>query len=109
VISRRASQAAGFVTGLPEGIADDRAANDALAQASSVGLLRRQQEELFDFRYYWDSPGEAKEYIDEEWEGFVGIEPDVWKGIRHHWALADADARVCVRLSMLITRWKKLV
>jgi hypothetical protein len=108
VVSRRARQSAGTVTGLSQGLADDAAANEAMEHALSEGLLRREREELFDFLYYWDSPGEMKKYVDEEWDDFVSIEPDVWKSVRHHWALADADARVCVRLSMLITCWKKV-
>jgi hypothetical protein len=108
VVCRRQQDAVGNVTGLPEGIADDTAANEAMARAASSGLLQREQEELFDFHYYWNSPGEAQEYIDEEWADFVSIGAEVWKEVRRRWAIADADARVSVRLKMLITRWKKL-
>jgi hypothetical protein len=108
VVSRRQRHAVGNVTGVPEGIADDTAANQAMERAASSGLLQREHEELFDFHYYWNSPGEAQEYIDEEWADFVSIGAEVWKEVRHRWAIADADARVSVRLKMLITRWKKL-
>jgi hypothetical protein len=108
LVSQQGRQAVGKVTGVAESIADDAAANEAMEKAASEGLLRREQEELFDFDYYWNSPGEMKEYMDEEWDDFAGIEPEVWKELRRRWALADADARVSVRLAMLITRWKKL-
>jgi hypothetical protein len=108
VISGRARQQAGNVTGVPSSVSADAAANRAMEQASAEGLVRREREELFDFSYYWDSPGEMKEFVDEEWDDFVTIEPDVWQGIRHHWTLADADARVRVRLSVLISRWQKV-
>jgi hypothetical protein len=108
VVSRRQRYTVGNVTGVAEGIADDSAANEAMERAASERLLQREQEELFDFHYYWNSPGEAQEYIDEEWSEFVGIGAEVWKEVRRHWAVADADARVSVRLKMLITRWKKL-
>jgi hypothetical protein len=108
VISQRERRAVGSVAGVAEGVADDIAANEAMGQAESKGLLRREQEELFDFYYYWNSPGEAQEYIEEEWSDFATVGADIWKEVRGHWALADADARVGIRLSMLITRWKKL-
>ena len=108
VVTRQQRHAVGNVTGVQEGIADDTAANQAMERAASEGLLQREQEELFDFRYYWNSPGEAQEYVDEEWADFCSLGADVWKEARRQWALADADARVSVRLKMLITRWKKL-
>ena len=108
VVSRRQRHTIGQVTGVDEGIADDNAANEAMKTAAAGGLLQREQEELFDFHYYWDSPSEAREYIDEEWSDFVRIGAEVWEEVRRHWAVADADARVSVRLKMLITRWKKL-
>jgi hypothetical protein len=108
VISRGQRDIVGDVKSVAEGIADDAAANEAMETASSEGWLGREQEDLFDFRYYWNSPGEMKEYMDEEWDDFAAVEADVWQAVRRRWALADADARVSVRLKMLITRWKKL-
>ena len=108
VVSRRQSQAVGNVTGVAEGFADDTAANEAMGTAASEGLLEREQEELFDFRYYWNSPVEAQQYIEEEWADFASLGEEIWKEVRRHWAIADADAKVSVRLKMLITRWKKL-
>jgi hypothetical protein len=107
VVSRGQRRAVGYVTGMAEGIADDTAANEAMAKAAADGLLRREREERFDFCYYWNSPGEMQEYIDEEWADFVKVEADTAKAARRLWAVAEADARVSVRLSMLITRWSK--
>ena len=108
VVSRGRRHAAGYVTGVAEGIADDTAANEAMAKAAGEGLLRRERHELFDFCYYWNSPGEMQEYIDEEWADFVKVDADTATAVRRLWAVAEADARVSVRLTMLITRWIKL-
>jgi hypothetical protein len=107
VVSRGQRHAVGYVTGVAEGIADDTAANQAMEKAAIDGLLRRRREELFDFCYYWNSPGEMQEYIDDEWADFVKVEAGTATAARRLWAVAEADARVSVRLSMLITRWTK--
>ena len=108
VVSASERKHAGQVTDLPEGLADDAAANLAMAQAATDGLLNRQQEEIFPFHYYWDSPGDLKQYVEEKWSDFIDIDADVWNNIRSLWTVANADARVRVRVDMLITRWKKL-
>ena len=108
VVSARERREAGEVTDLPQALADDAAANLAMAQAASDGLLVREQEEIFPFHYYWDSPGDMRQYVEEEWSDFIGIEEGVWKNVRSFWAVANADARVRIQLNMLITRWRKL-
>jgi hypothetical protein len=47
-----------------------------------------------------------KEWIDAEWDDFEKIEEDVYRKAQSLWASANADARVRVRVKMLITRWK---
>ena len=107
VASARERRQAGRVTDLEEGPADDAAANAAMQEAEAAGFLIREQEELFPFYYYWDSPSDMQHYVDDEWTGFARIEEDVWKNVRAYWAIADADARVRIRVDMLITRWRK--
>jgi hypothetical protein len=108
VVSARERKLAGEVTDLPQGLADDAAANHAISQAATDGLLRREEEEIFPFHYYWDSPGDMRTYVEEEWSDFISIEESVWNNVRSYWAVANADARVRIQLSMLITRWRKL-
>ncbi len=91
---------------MPEGLADDAAANQAMADATAQGLLVREQQEVFPFHYYWDSPAEMQKYVEEEWTDWLGIEESVWKEVRSKWAVADADARVRIQVDMLITRWR---
>jgi hypothetical protein len=105
--SARERRKAGRVTDLEQGLADDAAANGAMRQAEASALFVREQEDLFPFYYYWDSPSEMQKYVEEEWTGFARIEEDVWRGLRSSWAIADADARVRIRVDMLITRWRR--
>ena len=107
VVSSREVKAAGRLTDLEIGLEDDRSANESMIQAKSQGWFLREQEEFFPFFYYWDSPNEMKEYMDESWSEYLTIDESTWKNIRSTWAVADADARLRVRVRMLITRWKK--
>jgi hypothetical protein len=107
VASLRESREAGRVMDLPVGLADDEAANQSVAQILKEGKFEREKEEFFPFFYYWNSPKEMEKFIAEEWEDFVGIEENVWKDLRSLWAIANADARVCIRVKMLISLWHK--
>ncbi|HET6846024.1 MAG TPA: hypothetical protein VFH29_04275 [Anaerolineales bacterium] len=107
VFSSRSRQQVGRVTDLPEGLADDAAANEAMKAVEDSGLFVRQEESSFPFYYTWDSPREMQEYVEEEWADFIGMDAETWKQIRSAWAVADADARVAIRVKMLITRWHK--
>jgi len=108
VASAREIKEAGRVTDLEIGLEDDRAANETMAQAEAQGLFVREREELFPFFYYWDSPNEMKKNIDDEWENVISVDEDTWKNVCSMWAVADADARLRVRVKMMITRWKKI-
>ena len=108
VASAREIKEAGRVDDLPVGLEDDKAANEAMAHVAAEKLFVREQEEFFSFFYYWDSPKEMQAYIDDDWADFVSVDEAVWKNIRSTWAVADADARLRVRVKMMIAHWKKL-
>jgi len=99
---------AGRLSDSATGLEDDQAANESMAKAEAQEWFIRQREEFFPFFYYWDSPNEMKEYVDEHWADFIAVDETIWKNIRSRWAVANADARLRVRVKMLITRWKKL-
>ena len=107
VLSLRGNQEAGRTTNLPEDIADDAAATSAMAQGEAIRLFQREREEFFPFQYSWDSPREMREYLEQEWADWATVDEAVWARLRSLWAVAEADARVGVRLTMLITRWVK--
>lgn len=101
-------QLAGRLTDLPVAVADDEAAFRAMREAESRRWYIKEKEEEFAFFYYWDTPSEMKEFMDEEWEGFEKLEESVFSAVKSAWTMANADARVRVRVKMLITRWRKL-
>ena len=106
VTSIRESRETGRMQDFLVGLADDEAANQSVAHAAQNGWFTREQEDFFSFTYSWDSPKEMEEWIEEEWEGFIGLDEETKKATRSAWASADADARVQVKVKMLITRWR---
>jgi SAM-dependent methyltransferase len=107
IASQQGIQFAGKLTDVPIGQEDDAAAFRAMREVESQGWFTKEREEEFAFFYYWDTPSEMKEFMDTEWEDFEKIEEDVYRTAQSLWASANADARVRVRVKMLITRWKK--
>lgn len=106
VISGREVRETGRVQDLPSLLADDQAANRTMAQAAENGWFSRSPEEIFPFYYSWDTASEMEEWIETEWEDFVALDEEARRATRSTWSLADADARVQIRVKMLITRWK---
>jgi len=99
-------QTAGFLTDMPVGQADDAAAFEAMRDVESRGWFTREEDQEFAFFYYWNTPSEMRDFIEQEWEEFNKLEPDVYRKTSSLWASANADARVRVRVKMLITRWR---
>jgi len=108
VSSAREVHETGRVKDFPIGLADDRAANRAIAQAAADGWFVRQQEDFFLYSYSWDTPGEMEEWIEAEWEDFIAVEEETKRATRSVWATADADSQVQLRVKILITKWEKL-
>jgi hypothetical protein len=107
VSSSTGYQLAGRLNDMPVGLADDEAAFKAMREVESRRWYVKQKEEKFAFFYYWDTPSEMKEFMESEWEGFEKMEEDVFQKTKSMWAIANADARVRVRVNMLITKWDK--
>lgn len=105
VVSGSGWQACGRLNDLPQGIADDEASFKAIREVESKGWYIKEKEEEFDFFYYWDTPSEMKEFMESEWEDFEKLEEDVYRKTSAAWATSNADARVRVRVKMLITKW----
>ena len=108
VSSSTGEQLAGRLSDTPMGVADDQAAFNAMKEVESRRWFIKEKEEDFAFFYYWDTPSEMKEFMEEEWVDFEKMEDDVYLKAKSLWSQAEADARVRVRVKMLITRWKKL-
>ena len=99
-------QTAGFLTDTPGGRADDEAAFEAMRDVESRGWFTCEETQEFAFFYYWNTPSEMRDFIEQEWEEFNKLEPDIYRKTSSLWASANADARVRVRVKMLITRWR---
>lgn len=107
VVSGAGWQAAGRLSDMPIGLADDAAANQAMSEAQSRGWFSKEKEGEFGFFYYWDTPSEMKKFMDEEWADFEKLEDDVYRRAAALWAKSNADARVRARVKMHIAAWKK--
>lgn len=107
VYSSGGVQIAGRLSDMPIGVADDKAAFKAMTEAESLGWFSKQKDGNFGFFYYWDTPSEMKEYIDEEWEDFEKMDEELYRKTSSLWASANADARVRVRIKMWIASWIK--
>ena len=107
VISSAGWQAAGRLSDQPAAVEDDEAAFKAMRAAESNGWYSKKEEKEFSFFYYWDTPSEMKEFMEEEWKDFEKLEKSVYKKASSMWASANADARMRVRVTMLITKWEK--
>jgi hypothetical protein len=108
VASAAQQREAGRATDLPEPLADDAAANAAMAEAARSGRWVRELQEQFPLLYYWDTPDEMSEYIGEDWSDVITVEEPVWRALKSAWSTADPDARVRLRMKMLITRYRKV-
>lgn len=106
VVSARETTVTGRVNDFPVGLADDEAANQSLTQAETNGWFNRDKSEFFSYAYSWDTPSEMEEWIQEEWDGFIGLDEETRRATRSAWALGDADTRVRMKVKMLISQWK---
>ena len=106
VISTRETRETGQITPEPLGVADDEAANRAMADVSSHNWFRREGEINFPIHYVWDTASEMETWIKEEWEGVATLSEEAKRATRSAWALGDADSQVRVVVKMLITRWR---
>lgn len=108
VASTRGVKQTGRVDDSPEPLNADRASNEAISEAEVRGWFGREQDIRFPFFYSWDTPGEMEEFVADDWSDFVQLSDPVKHATRSAWASADADARVQVKVQILITRWKAI-
>ena len=108
IASNSESREAGRATDLSSALEDDDAANQAMAKASQKGWFQLERGQVFPFFYYWDTPKEMQEYLDETWDDVIRIEEDLWLKLRSLWATSNADARVRIRVKMSIATWCRL-
>jgi hypothetical protein len=107
IASMAGYQVAGRLNGSPGDMSDDEAAFKAMDEVKSQGWFISKKEETLPYFYYWDTPSEMKEVLDEDWDGTNTLAEDVYQKARSIWASANADARMRVRVTLHIARWEK--
>jgi hypothetical protein len=108
VFSASGVKTTGLVNDLPLGLEDDAAANQSIAMAETNGWFRRESEEYFPIHYVWDTASDMEKWVDEEWEGFIGLENEPRLATRSAWATGNADSRVRIQMKMLLTKWRSV-
>jgi len=98
----------GRLTDLPDGLLDDESANRAMDEAIHRGWFTLEAGESFSLFYSWDTANDMEEFLHEEWDGFVQLDKEVSRAAKSAWAVANADARVRVRVNMMINCWRKV-
>ena len=73
VVTTSDRRKAGRAIDLAEPLSDDKAANQAVSEIEKRGWFVREREETFPFNYYWDTPKEMREYLDETWDDVIQI------------------------------------
>jgi hypothetical protein len=108
VLQGESSVVTGRLIDLPTGLGDDLAANAAIAEAVLRGWFRF--EKVFNFRLYeyWDDPDEMIAYISERWADLVLMSDDLQNNTRTAWNASGAGSRLRLKLTMLLTSWRKL-
>ena len=98
----------GRLTDIPEALSDDEAANRAIDEAARRNWFTLEGGERFSLFYTWDTASDMEQFLHDEWDGFVQLDEKVGRAAKSAWAVANADARVRVRVEMMINRWKKV-
>jgi hypothetical protein len=97
----------GRLTDLPAGLADDEAANNAIMEASRRGWFILEGEQSYPLFYYWDTPEEMREHLQENWSNFSLLEDRVYTATQDAWEALGTDRRVGIQLKMHLSRWRK--
>ena len=77
VVSSAGWQVAGRLIDMPQGVADDAAANKAMRDVEASGWFIQKISEEFPYFYSWDTPTEMKAFMENEWEGFEKLDEEV--------------------------------
>lgn len=89
-------------------VADDIAADNALAQIVNEGQFIQMRQIFFDYAMYWNTPHEMKRYAQERWQ--KSYLPDiVLTKVQGFLAHSSTAAKVRIRRKMMITKYQKRI
>ncbi len=89
-------------------LADDAAADSALKQLLQAGLFALEYQTTFDFLWYWDASEEMKAYYEDK-SPPVFIPDHVIERTQRLLTEMGSEAKIRVRIKMLISRYRKRV
>jgi hypothetical protein len=107
LFSAQVCQEVGRLQDLPEGLADDVAAAEAVEYILQAGWFTQEKSTIFDLFYYWDTPEEMEAYIHEQWDSFIALPEDVQYLTRVVWANSKGSSLVRVRRKMHLSIYRK--
>jgi hypothetical protein len=107
VVSGQSQREIGRLTDLPSGLADDEAACLAFKETARLGWFILENELSFPFYYYWETPEELREHMQEKWGDFLQLEEQVYSAAQNAWALSGLDRRLRVQVKMHIALLRK--
>jgi hypothetical protein len=97
----------GRLTDLPKGLADDLAANNAIAESEQSGWFVKEMEDIFSIYLYWDTPEELLAQMTERWNDFVKLEEETFELIQTAWKNESGEKRLRIKMKMLLARSRK--
>jgi hypothetical protein len=89
------------------GLPDDHAANDSLRTTVCEGWFIRERQKRFEYAWYWDTLDELRTHIAERWSNSVRMPAAVGAEAARLLTAAGTGARVRLRLTMTIARYRK--
>jgi hypothetical protein len=107
VVSLREVKRTGHVRDLPEQTKSDIASNEAMRDVERQGWFIPERSELFQYVYSWDTPSDMEEFVNDDWQGLIELDDETKRATRAAWAVADADARVRLRMNVWIAKWRR--
>lgn len=107
IVTAGGYQIAGRLANLPIAAADDEAAFEAMREVERRAWFSKISEKQFSYFYYWDMPSEMEKFMEEEWGSTEQLEEHTQKAVRSAWTIANADARIRLRVRMHLALWEK--
>jgi hypothetical protein len=89
------------------GLPDDHAANEAVRTVVRDGWFIRERQKRFEYAWYWDTLDELQTHIAERWSNSVKMPAAVGADAARLLATAGTGARVRLRLTLTIARYRK--
>lgn len=86
----------------------DVASNNAVSAAIQRGWFKKENEDLFEYAYYWDTVEEMMAYVEADWWNAAVVPNDV--AVEAHRLVEVAGERVEIRIrrTMVIASYRKL-